>query len=148
MSKTDKHILINVIITLIVTISLLILDSYNIIYLSNTILNHNIYYRIGISLLTNTNFLLTLVAFGLKFQYYDNHSWKSLCLWGVPPFIYSLVSFILLTITTFLKREPHILIVLINVLWAMNIISVCIYSIKLCKFINIYKKIINEERKK
>ena len=145
MSKTYKHILINVIITLIVTISLLILDSYNIIYLRNTVLNHNIHYRIGISLLTNTNFLLTLVAFGLKFQYYDNHSWKSLCLWGITPFIYSLVSFILLTITTFLKREPHILIVLINVLWSMSIISVCIYSIKLCKFAN---KIINEERKK
>lgn len=80
MSKTYKHILINVIITLIVTIYLLILDSYNTIYLRNTVLNHNNHYRIGISLLTNTNFLLTLVAFGLKFQYYDNHSWKSLCL--------------------------------------------------------------------
>ena len=145
MSKTYKHILIHAIITLIVTIFLLILDRYDIIYLNNTILNHNVYYRIGISLFTNTNLLLTLVAFGLKFQYYNTHNWKSLCLSGFTPFIYSLVSFILLTITTFLKLEPHILIVLINVLWAMNIISVGIYAIKLCKFAN---KIINEERKK
>ena len=145
MSKTYKHILIHAIITLIVTISLLILDRYDIIYLNNTVLNHKVHYRIGISLFTNTNLLLTLVAFGLKFQYYNTHNWKSLCLSGFTPFIYSLVSFILLTITTFLKREPHILIVLINVLWAMSIISVCIYSIKLCKFAN---KIINEERKK
>ena len=145
MSKTYKHILINVIITLIVTISLLILDSYNIIYLRNTILNHNVYYRIGISLFTNTNLLLTLVIFGAKFQYYNTHNWKSLCLSGFTPFIYSLVSFILLTITAFLKREPHILIVLINVMWAMSIISVFIYAVKLCKFAN---KIVNEERKK
>jgi hypothetical protein len=145
MSKTYKHILIHAIITLIVTISLLILDSYNIIYLNNTVLNHKAHYRIGISLLTNTNFLLTLVLFRAKFQYYDNNKWKGICLSGITPFIYSLLSFVLLTITTFLKQEPHILIVLINVLWAMNIISVGIYAIKLCKFAN---KIINEERKK
>lgn len=145
MSKTYKHILIHAIITLIVTISLLILDRYDIIYLNNTVLNHKVHYRIGISLLTNTNFLLTLVLFRAKFQYYDNNKWKGICLSGITPFIYSLLSFVLLSIAAFLKREAHILIVLINVLWAMNIISVGIYAIKLCKFAN---KIINEERKK
>ena len=145
MSKTYKHILIHAIITLIVTISLLILDRYDIIYLNNTVLNHKVHYRIGISLLTNTNFLFTLVLFRAKFQYYDNNKWKGICLSGITPFIYSLLSFVLLSIAAFLKQEPHILIVLINVLWAMNIISVGIYAIKLCKFAN---KIINEERKK
>lgn len=145
MSKTYKHILIHAIITLIVTISLLILDRYDIIYLNNTVLNHKVHYRIGISLLINTNFLLTLVLFRAKFQYYDNNKWKGICLSGITPFIYSLLSFVLLSIAAFLKQEPHILIVLINVLWAMNIISVGIYAIKLCKFAN---KIINEERKK
>ena len=131
MSKTYKHILINAIVTLIVTVSLLMLDRCNIIYLSNNIFNYNLHYRIVVSLIANTSQLLTLFLIKLRFECSDKDNWESLCLSGFTPGLYCLASYILLTITTFLKQEPHILIVLINVLWAMSIISVGIFLIKL-----------------